>query len=367
MPGFRPVHAAETCSVTEAQNTPSRARSFDGLDSDVEDQATDTIAILFPGQGSQARGMGRLVHERSEAARRTFEEASDIVGFDVAKVCFEADDDELAETTYTQPAVLTTSLSIVSAMREKLQDVGRRLRPRVFGGHSLGLFGAAVASEALSFRDSLLVVMERSRLMSNFNRERPVGMASIIGLDSELVAQICEDATLSPDSRVDVANLNLDTQTVISGDVSALERAMERARELQAKAIRLRVKVSSHTALHSEQAEEFAQIIREIPLRDPVRPIVSNRNSRLLTTAEEVRQEFEEQLRAPVFWAGNVRSMQAAGVDTFIEVGPGHVLARLVRRIAGDDATAVSLDDATADPVPISVLPPPRPLEQPGH
>ena len=326
---------------------------------------SDPVAIVFPGQGSQSPGMGRLVHQHSEAARLAFEEASDVTGLDVARVCFEGDADDLAETTFTQPAVLTTSTAIFGGMREKLAEVRRSIRPRLFGGHSLGLFSAAVAAEALTFRDALLVVIERSRLMSSFNEGRPVGMASIIGLDGQLVQQICEDATRSPADRVDVANHNLPTQTVISGDVSALERAMERARELQGRVIRLKVKVSSHTPLHNEQAEEFAQIIRGVPISDPSRPIVSNRTSRPLRTAEELREEFSEQLRAPVFWENNVREMTGQGVHTFIEVGPGHVLSRMVRRVS-DRVTAVSLDDAEVEPIPISVLPP-DPLEAPPH
>lgn len=327
------------------------------MSADPRSEASDPVAIVFPGQGSQQPGMGRLVYERSEAARRVYEEASDVSGMDVAEICIGGDDDELAETTFTQPAVLTTSIAFLGAMHEKLAEVGRSIRPRLFGGHSLGLFGAAVAAEALTFRDTLLVVLERSRLMSRFNEGRPVGMASIIGLDGELVQRICEDATSSPQSRVDVANHNLDAQTVISGDVSALERAMERARELQARVIRLKVKVSSHTPLHHDQAEEFAHLIREIPMRDPLLPIVSNRTSRLIRTAAELREEFSEQLRAPVFWAANVREMTGQGVHTFVETGPGHVLARMVRR-SGDGVTAVSLDDAEDEPIPISVLPP---------
>ncbi len=319
--------------------------------------SSDPVAIIFPGQGSQAPGMGKLVHSHSEAARRIFEEASDITGLDLTGICFDGDAEALAETTYTQPAVLTTSVAIVVAMREKLTEAGKTMRPRLFGGHSLGLFSAAVASEALAFRDALFVVLERSRLMSTFNANRPVGMASIIGLDSNTVREICESSTRSEADRVDVANHNLDKQTVISGDVSALERAMERARDLQAKVIRLKVKVSSHTPLHNEQAAEFAEIIREVPLHDPVQPIVSNRTSELLRSAADVRKEFEEQLRSPVYWAENVKQMAANGVDTFVEVGPGHVLARMVKRVS-DSLTAVSLDDAVVDPIPISILPP---------
>ncbi len=320
------------------------------------DDGTDPVAMLFPGQGSQTPGMGRLVYEHSPSARRTFEEASEVTGIDLVKVCFEGDVDELSETTFTQPAVLTTSVAMIEAMREKLTEVGRRVRPRLFGGHSLGLFSAAVAAEALTFRDALIVVVERARLMSSFNASRPVGMASIIGLDSDAVAQLCEEATRSPLDRVDVANHNLDTQTVISGDVSALERAMERAKELQGRVIRLKVKVSSHTPLHAEQAHEFSLHIDEIPLVDPIRPIISNITSNELRTAEELRQEFGAQLRSPVYWADNVREMARQGVDTFIEAGPGHVLARMVKRVQ-DSLTAVSLDDATEPPIPISALP----------
>ena len=335
------------------------------MSDETRSDASDPVAIVFPGQGSQHPGMGKLVHAHSEAARLVYEEASDIAGLDIAELCFESAEDDMTETTVTQPAVVTTSVALLGAMREKLADVGRSIRPRLFGGHSLGLFSAAVASEALTFRDAMLVVLERSKLMSNFNEGRPVGMASIIGLDGDVVQQLCEDATLSSSDRVDIANLNLDTQTVISGDVTALERAMEAARDLQGRVIRLKVRVSSHTPLHHEQAEEFAQILREVPIHDPIRPIVSNRNSHLLRTADELREEFSEQLRTPVFWANNVREMAEQGVNTMVEAGPGHVLARLARRTSAD-MNAVSLGDAEDDPIPISVLPPEATQAQPS-
>lgn len=318
--------------------------------------ATDPIALVFPGQGSQAPGMGRLVFEHSEAARRTFEEASDYSGLDMAQVCFESSEEDLATTHNTQPAVLTTSVAILRAMREKLNEVGETMRPRLFGGHSLGLFSAAVASGAISFRDALFIMVERGRLMGSFNAERPVGMAAIIGLAPNVVREICDRATAGEHDRVDVANHNEETQTVISGDVSALERAMEMAKSVQGKAIRLKLKVSSHTPLHTEQAHEFAEIIREVPIAVPDQPIVSNITSELLRSAAEVRAEFEAQLRSPVLWTENVRRMTREGVDTLVEVGPGHALARMAKRIAGD-IHAVSLDDARENPIPISILP----------
>jgi [acyl-carrier-protein] S-malonyltransferase len=317
---------------------------------------TDRIALVFPGQGSQSPGMGHLVYQHSEAARLTYAEASDVTQIDLTKLCFESDAETLSESRATQPAMLTTSVAILRAMREKLTEVGDRVRPRLFGGHSLGLFSAAVACEAISFRDALLVILERARLMGEFYERRPVGMASILALSLEQVEEVCADATVSEDDRVDVANHNQATQFVISGDLGALERAMERARELHGRAIQLKLKVSSHTPLHREQSEEFAQIVRGIPFSVPVRPIVSNSTSKLLTTADEVRHEFEVQLRSPVYWAENVQTMVREGVDTMVEVGPGHVLSRMVKRIS-DQLTAVSLDDAREEPIPISVLP----------
>ena len=179
----------------------------------------------------------------------------------------------------------------------------------------------------------LFIMVERGRLMGSFNAERPVGMAAIIGLAPGVVREICERATAGSHDRVDVANHNEETQTVISGDVSALERAMEMAKSVQGKAIRLRLKVSSHTPLHEGQAQEFAEIIREIPIVTPERPIVSNITSDLLRTAAEVRAEFEAQLKSPVLWTENVRRMAREGVDTLVEVGPGHALARMAKQI----------------------------------
>ena len=325
-------------------------------DATASSDTTDPIAIVFPGQGSQAPGMGKLVYDTSPAARLTFEEASDVTGMDLAKICFESTEDDLATTHNTQPAVLTTSIAIIRAMREKLAEVGETVRPRLFGGHSQGLFSAAVAASALSFKDGLALMIERSRLMGEFNARRPVGMAAILGLTADAVREVCARATEGHHSRVDVANYNDETQIVISGDASALERAMDLAKDAKGKAIRLKLKVSSHTPLHDEQAQEFADIMREVPLQAPDQPMVSNITAELLRTAAEVRHEFEEQLRSPVLWAENVRRMTREGVDLLVEVGPGHVLAGMAKRIS-KELSVVSLDDAREAPIPISVLP----------
>jgi len=312
-------------------------------------------AVVFPGQGAQSSGMGRRTYEASQAARDTYLEASEIVGVDLARICFESDEDALASTHNTQPAVLTTSLATYRAMREKFNEINFTIDPQFFGGHSMGMFTAAVASGALSFKDSLGLILERSRLMGSFNEARPVGMAAIIGLEYGVVSEVCSEATSGPDGRVDVANHNEDLQIVISGDVVALERAMSIVKGKQGKAIRLKLKVSSHTPLHESQASEFAEIVRKVEFKSPCAPIVSNIGSHLMVSGIEVRNEFEDQLKSPVMWANNVRKMISEGIELFIEAGPGHSLSRMIRRI-NSSSMAVSLDDARHHPIPISVF-----------
>ncbi len=321
-----------------------------------ENSKAKPIALVFPGQGSQSPGMGALIYKNSKNARLTFEEASDITNIDMAKICFKGTADDLAETRLTQPAVLTTSIAFLRAMNEKLEEKNIVIKPKLLGGHSLGMFSAAVAAQTFSFQDALGMIIDRAQLMSDFNKERPVGMASIIGLDFEKVSKICSQATYSEQNRVDIANLNLNSQIVISGDLNALTKAMQLARELQARAIQLKVKVSSHTPLHSEQSKEFKKLIKDVNFDDPQIPIISNNTSKLLTTAQAIRHEFENQLHSPVYWTENVQQMILEEVQTIIEVGPGHVLSRMVKKIS-DKLIAVSLDDAHDEPIPISVLP----------
>ena len=321
-----------------------------------ENSKTDPIVLVFPGQGSQSPGMGSLIYKNSKNARLTFEEASDITNIDMAKICFEGTAEDLSETRLTQPAVLTASIAFLRAMNEKLEEKNISIKPKLLGGHSLGMFSAAVAAQTFSFQDALLMILDRARLMSDFNKKRPVGMSSILGLDFDKVSGICNKATTSELNRVDIANLNLDSQIVISGDIDALTKAMELARDLHARAIQLKVKVSSHTPLHSEQSKEFKKLIKDVNFYKPSIPIISNSTSNLLTSAQEIRHEFENQLHSPVYWTENVQRMLQEGIQTVIEVGPGHVLSRMAKKISGE-LIAVSLDDAHDEPIPISVLP----------
>ena len=305
------------------------------------------LALLFPGQGSQHVGMGKRIAEISQAARQIFAQADEALGFRISRVCFEGTEEELEDTVNTQPAILTTSLAYLAYLRERLAEMGRRLRPSLMAGHSLGQFSAAVASDSLDFSDGLRLVQERGRIMAEWARERPGGLVTVLGLNDRAVRQVCREA--SPEGKVGVAVLNGPGQTVISGEAGPLQRAMQLARERGGRVLRLPISVPGHTPLMRDAAREMSRFISSLSFRDPNPPIVSNISAKLLTTADEVREELSNQICAAVQWARCVVAMANEGAGSFVEVGPGQALSKLVRRIKGDvevfGAENVSNDD----------------------
>lgn len=321
-------------------------------------QARSGLALLFPGQGSQHAGMGKRIAEISEAARQIFAQADEALGFRISRLCFEGSEEELEDTVNTQPAILATSLAYLAYLRERLQEMGRRLRPSLVAGHSLGQFSAAVAADALDFSDGLRLVLERGRIMAEWARNRPGGLATVLGLNDRVVRQVCREA--SPEGKVGVAVLNGPGQTVISGEVGALQRAMALARERGGRVLRLPISVPGHTPLMRDAARELSRFIASLPFRDPNPPLVSNISAKLLTTAEEVRDELSNQICAAVQWARCVMAMTNQGAGAFVEVGPGQALSKLVRRIRSDAQVLGTEDALTSDllnltaPVPAS-------------
>jgi [acyl-carrier-protein] S-malonyltransferase len=304
------------------------------------------LAFVFPGQGSQYVGMGKALYEASSAARRIFQQADEILGFELSHLCFEGPADELEDTINAQPAILTVSLACLAAVREKLEAVGNWQPPRFVAGHSLGEYTALVAAGALDFGDALRLVRERGRLMKESGDDRPGGMAAVNGVDRATLQVACERASAETDSIVSVANANSPEQFVISGERAALDRAVELIREAGSRTVvPLRISIASHSPLMQQAAARLAEIIDRSPLRDPQVPIVTNIAGQVRTSAEHIRTELASQMVAPVEWVGSVREMVANGVDTFVEIGPGHVLSRLIRRIS-TDVKAISLNDA---------------------
>lgn len=302
------------------------------------------LAFIFPGQGSQHAGMGRRVAELSRGARDVFSRADDILDFNVSKIVMEGSERQLAKTTNTQPAILAVSWAYVVYLRERAAEMGRQIRPSLVSGHSFGQFSAAAAADAVEFEDALKLVRERGRIMTKWSKRRPGGMASVIGPSDDDVRDVC--SRVSPDGDVGVAAINAPGQTVISGTLAALARAIESVRERGARVVQLPISVPGHFPKMAEAREELARAIDRVEFRDPSWPVVSSLTGRVLTTAEDVRQELSEQMTGAINWMRAFLAMRAAGASTFFEMGPGHVLANMIKRL-DREAQVIDIFDET--------------------
>lgn len=292
------------------------------------------LAMMFPGQGSQHAGMGRRVAERSAAARDVFRQADDILDFDVTRIVMDGSEKDLAKTATTQPAIMAVSWAYLVYLRERAEEMGRQLRPSHVSGHSFGQFSAAAAAGSLSFEDALRLVRERGQIMTRWSKQRPGGMASVIGPTDEDVRDVCE--RVSPDGDVGVAAINAPGQTVISGTLAALARAIDSVRERGARVVQLPISVPGHFPKMSEAREELRRVIDSIEFRDPKSPVVSSLTGKVLTTADEVRQELSDQMTGAINWMRAFLEMRRAGATSFFEMGPGNVLSNLSKRVDRD-------------------------------
>jgi [acyl-carrier-protein] S-malonyltransferase len=306
-----------------------------------------TSAYVFPGQGSQSVGMGEALAGASPAAAAVFVAADAALGAPISRIAWTGPADELDRTENAQPALLATSIAYLAAVRERWAALGIEEPPIAFAaGHSMGQYTALVAADVISLADGIRLVRERGRLMQGSGAGRDGAMAAILGLDDAHLPALVERASAA--GTFGIANRNAPGQVVVSGERAAIDAAAGIVRELGArKAIILPVSVAAHSSLMAEAADGMRRILADVAFHDPSIPLLANADARAITTAEGARAELVEHLTAGVDWVAAIERMTAAGVDTFIEVGPGRILTGLIKRIA-PDATSIPLDDPGA-------------------
>lgn len=291
------------------------------------------LAYVFPGQGSHYVGMGKDLYDAVAAARDVYRAADAALGFALSELCFNGPAEELTDTVNQQPALLTTSIAVLEALRAAGKE---RQAPSFVAGHSLGEYSALVAAGALAFADAVRLVRERGRLMKAAGDETPGAMAAVLNLEDSAVEAVCAEASQQTGGPgVVCANYNSPGQVVVSGEKSALEAAAALAKARGARrVVPLAVSIASHSPLMAGAAREFARSVEATHFREAAVPLIANVTGRPISAVGDIRRELVEQLINPVRWTASVQYMVAEGVTQFYEIGPKDVLAGLIRRIS---------------------------------
>ena len=304
------------------------------------DRSVSSVAVVFPGQGSQNPGMGKDLADKFPVARQVFEEADYALGFAISRLCFEGPAEDLQLTENTQPAILTVSVAAFRVLKET--GIGA---PAFVAGHSLGEYSALVAAGALSLADAVRTVRARGRYMQE---AVPVGtgaMAAVIGGELSDIERICDEAR--QDQVCSIANFNSPNQAVIAGNTEAVDRAVELLSGVAKRVIKLKVSAPFHCALMQPAQDRLAADLEQLTFNEPVIPVVTNVDARATTAPDELRDALVRQVSAPVRWLETMQLLVQQGVDTFVEAGPGKVLSGLTRQTSRDVKT-LNMEDATS-------------------
>lgn len=297
-----------------------------------------SIAFVFPGQGAQAPGMGKSLYDSSPAARNVFETVDTACGFSVSRICFEGTEAELRDTRITQPALFAASVAAFAACREA------GLNPQAVAGHSIGEYAALVAAASFSVHNGARLVKARGEAMADAAESRPGAMAAVLGLDFDAVTEACRN--VNNVGAVVPANINAPGQIVISGETNAVEAASSLLKTRGAKRVLpLAVSGAFHSPLMELAGAVMTGVLALTEINDPALPIVANVTADYEQTANEVRANLAHQVAGPVRWVETINRLYADGYTTFVECGPGNVLAGLIKRIA-PDARTLNVSDA---------------------
>ncbi|MFO0663437.1 MAG: ACP S-malonyltransferase [Polyangiaceae bacterium] len=305
---------------------------------------TSSSAWLFPGQGSQSVGMGKDVLEASKAARRIFERADEALGEKLSTIILEGPEAELTLTANAQPALVTVSIALLEALRERVPNLPA---PAFGAGHSLGEYSALVASGALSFEDAIRIVRARGRAMQSAVAPGEGAMAAVMSVDASVLESICQEA--SEGEVLSLANFNAPGQIVIAGSAGAVARAASRVEAARGKMIPLKVSAPFHCALMAPAAEVVAKAVAGVSLSPLAFPVVANVDAMPNQSPERVAELLTRQVAGAVRWEQSVQYMQANGITSALEIGPGKVLAGLVKRIAKTITVTNIFDAASLD------------------